>query len=348
MRGGSSVAVAMSAANIATYAFTMIAARIIGPVEYGSFVAGLNLLIIIQVVSLGIQATAARRISEDPAHVAQIEHTTLAVTLRGSLLVGGLLLVLSPLVDLALQLDSLATAVVIALASVPLTLTGGQAGILQGERRWVALSLLYLMGGVPRLLVGLALIAWQPHALAALVGVAIGYVGPVVVGWLALRERRRPDEVHPTHRAMAMVREGVHNSQALFAYFALSSVDIIVARHVLTDHDSGLYAAGLIMTKAMLFLPQFVVVVAYPAMAAAEERRRALTRSLAVVTLLGAGGVLSGWLFSDLAMIFVGGSAFAEIEPRLWVFALLGTVLSMVQLLVYAVLARQGRRCWRW
>jgi uncharacterized membrane protein len=43
-------------------------------------------------------------------------------------------------------------------------------------------------------------------------------------------------------------------------------------------------------------------------------------------------------------MVFVGGHQFDEIRSRLWVFAVLGSVLSMLQLLVYAVLARRGRR----
>ena len=46
----------------------------------------------------------------------------------------------------------------------------------------------------------------------------------------------------------------------------------------------------------------------------------------------------------SLALVFVGGSAYAEVADRLWLFALLGTILSMLQLLVYAVLARSGRR----
>ena len=48
---------------------------------------------------------------------------------------------------------------------------------------------------------------------------------------------------------------------------------MIVARNVLTDHDAGLYAGGLILTKAVLFLPQFVVVIAFPSMSTVDERR---------------------------------------------------------------------------
>ena len=42
--------------------------------------------------------------------------------------------------------------------------------------------------------------------------------------------------------------------------------------------------------------------------------------------------------------MFVGGEQYAEIESRLWMFAILGTLLAMLQLLVYSVLARQGPR----
>ena len=40
----------------------------------------------------------------------------------------------------------------------------------------------------------------------------------------------------------------------------------------------------------------------------------------------------------------MGGDNYDEIADHLWIFAILGTVLSMLQLLVYSVLARQGQR----
>ena len=94
----------------------------------------------------------------------------------------------------------------------------------------------------------------------------------------------------------------------------------------------------------MLFLPQFVVVVAFPDMSTEANRRAALIRSLGLVAGLGVLGVAATFLLPGLALVFVGGDAYAPIEDQLWAFAVLGTVLSMLQLLVYAVLARSGRR----
>ncbi|HEV2797343.1 MAG TPA: hypothetical protein VGV65_06950 [Nocardioides sp.] len=146
------------------------------------------------------------------------------------------------------------------------------------------------------------------------------------------------------HSARAMLVESIHNAQVLLAFFDLSSADIVMARHVLTEHDAGLYAAGLIMTKVMLFLPQFIVVIAFPDMATPDNRRRALRHSLLAVAGLGLLVVVGARILSGLAMVFVGGGEFGEVEELLWVFAVLGTVLAMLQLHVYAVLARRGRR----
>ncbi|HYF74004.1 MAG TPA: polysaccharide biosynthesis protein, partial [Nocardioides sp.] len=263
---------------------------------------------------------------------------------RAAAALGVLLLLVSPLLNIVLRLDSLLTAALVSVVSVPFTIMGAQAGILQGERRWHALSVLYVLSGVPRLLVGTALIAWEPTEQAALVGTGLGACAPVVAGWWLLRRPRDPGVSSEEHGFRRVIRESVLNSQVLLAFFALSNADIVVARNALDSHDAGLYAGGLILTKAVLFLPQFVVVIAFPSMSTLTERRRALTGSLGLVAVLGAATTAGALLLPQLALVFVGGDRYEEISDHLWIYAILGTVLSMLQLLVYSVLARQGQR----
>ena len=136
LRSGSVVAVAMAVMNVSTYGFQLVAARLLGPQPYGALAALMNVLLVIMVLQLGLQATAARRISADPGQVHQIERVVLSVTYRSALGLGAVLLMLSPLIDRLLRLESVPTAALIAISAVPLTVMGGQAGILQGERRW--------------------------------------------------------------------------------------------------------------------------------------------------------------------------------------------------------------------
>ena len=142
---------------------------------------------------------------------------------------------------------------------------------------------------------------------------------------------------------LEVLREISHSSQALLAFFALSNVDILVARATLSDSEAGLYAGGLIVTKAVLFLPAFVVVLAFPSMASKHSTRYTLAVGLGISLTLGMLGMVGILLLPDLAELFVGGHDFAGIAEDLWLFALAGTILAMVQLLVYSTLARQQR-----
>lgn len=344
LRGGAGIAIAMAVMNISTYGYQLVAARRLGPTEYGAVASLMALLMVLAVAQLGLQATAARRISATPEHVSQIERVIMAVTYRVALGAGAVMLIASPLVYRVLRLDSIWPAILIAVAAVPLTVQGGQAGILQGERRWLPLGLVYLGVGVPRVVIGSVCIWVSPSETAAMLGVLIALFVPVVIGWVALRRPRDPGEHSPEHAGRVVATETFHASMALLAFYVLSNVDILVARNVLDSHDAGLYAGGLILTKATLFLPQFVVVVAFPAMSTVSARRKTLLRSLGLVLVLGiitVGGVLA---LPDLAMLFVGGDEYAEVSSKLWMFSALGTALSMLQLLVYSVLARQGTR----
>ena len=330
---GAAVAIGLAVANLAAYVFTALAARVLGPQDYGALASLLAVLLVVSVVQLGIQTTAARRISADPGHVGQIEREILSLTYRGAALIGAALLLLTPLVDRLLRLDSLATAALVGLCAIPLTITGGQLGILQGERRWWPVAMIYLTTGVSRLAIGTALILWRPTELAAMVGVFLGTILPVVLGVYALRRNRAPGQVSDHHAKRPITREILGNSQTLLAFLSLTNCDLIVARNILDGHEAGLYAGGLIITKAMLFLPQFVVVVAFPAMSTAHERRQALLRGLSLIVGLGHRGVVACAVLPRLALVFVGGSQYVEIDEKLWVFAVLGTVLSLLQLL---------------
>ena len=333
--------------HLGTYGFTVLAVRLLGPREYGALAGMMAALMILSVIQLGMQANAARRVATNPGQAREVEATVLRVTLWCALGLGVAMVVLSPLLAWVLRVQVFPSAFLVAAAVIPITISGGQAGILQGERRWWHLSLIYVATGVPRVLVGVPLMAWQPEAVTGIAAVALTAWVPVLVGTWALRHGHRdvtpatkPAD-HDAPAARSVLIETFHNASALLAFFALTNADVIVARNVLSQHDAGLYAAGLILAKAVLFLPQFVVVVAYPALTSGGRAPRALATGLALIMFVGVGVATGAWLFSGLALDFIGDRQYAAVEPYLWAYAVLGTVLGMLQLLVYTVLARR-------
>ncbi len=198
--------------------------------------------------------------------------------------------------------------------------------------------------GVSRLVVGTVCILISPSETSAMLGVLLAMWVPVAVGYRALRRPRPASAPSRSHGATVVAKEAWTSSVALLAFFAISNVDIVIARNVLDSHDAGLYAGGLIVTKAVLFLPQFVVVLLFPSMSTAESRRRAVLGGLLVTVALGATATLGCFLLSDLATVFVGGSEYDEIQDQLWLFGIIGILLASLQIVVYSMLARRGTR----
>ena len=343
------VVVAMSATNVSTYAYTMVAARLLGPGDYGAFAALMALLLVLGVAQLGLQATAARRISAQPEEADEIERAVLGLGWRAAALIAVIGLLAAPLVTVVLRLDSWVTALLVPLCAAPITVTGAQLGVLQGRRSWGPLALLYFANGVPRLAIGVVLVVIAPSETSAMLGVAIGQAVPLALGsWLLRRRDGQPHSSRSLRRELGS--ELLHNSHVLLAFFALWNMDVVVARNGFSEHDAGLYAAGLIATKAVLFLPQFVVVLAFPSMADQARPGKTLYVALGVVGALGLVATLGAFLLSDVALLFVGGGQYDEMTDVLWLFALIGTALGVLQMLSYAVVAHQSRLAvfWIW
>ncbi|WP_310306582.1 lipopolysaccharide biosynthesis protein [Nocardioides marmoribigeumensis] len=352
LTGSGVIAIGMGVMNLGTYGFTLLAARLLGPKEYGALAALMGLMLVTAVVQLGLQATAARRVSTHPHRLEETEAEVVRASWKAAWALVGITVVTSPLVVLLLEpggpLGGYAAALLLAASCLPLTLMGAQAGLLQGERRWYSLATVYAAVGLGRVLLGLGGMVWREDVTGAMVGVTLGNVVPTLIGWVALRRRVPAPSAAPEHEspepATGVLTEVAHNSHALLAFFALTNTDVILARILFDKHDSGLYAGGLILAKAVLFLPQFVVVIAFPNMNDPAVRRRMEISALGVVLAMGLVATAGAGMLRSLAVVFVGGPEYADLEPAIWAFAAIGTLWAMEQLMVYSTVARQSRR----
>ena len=347
LRGAGLVAVGMTVMNAAAYLFAVLAARVLGPDGYSAVAALMGVVLVANVVAMGVQATTARHVAStgDDADAAAL----LATGRRAGLALSVLALALSPVLAVVFHLDTWLAAATVAVTSGALAVTGSQLGLLQGSRRWRDFALLSVAFGVGRLAVGGAALWVSATPLAAMTGVAAGALVPVVVGHLLVRRGAG----HPGRRPVslrALAGEVLHDTHILLAFFVLTQADVFVARATLPPEQSGEYAAGLIRAKAVLFLPTFVAVVAYPVLARRGGRSHVHHAGLLLVLGIGLVTVTGVLILPELALAFVGGQAYAAVRPDLWLFALLGTVAAMVQLLVQTALARRHRQAvwWVW
>jgi hypothetical protein len=331
----------MMAMNVLVYLFTLAASHLLGPEQFSGVSAFLGVLLVANVGALAIQATAARRIATSPPEQrAEVTHDVIVSTWHTAVGLGALFTVASPAYAAALH-TSYVAALVVGLTVAPLTMIGGYLGALQGSERWRELAITFVAIGVGRAAFGVAGIAIDKSVTTAMTGVLLGAVVPAAIGWWFCRSV--PHNAVGRHHSV--LREVWHNGHGLLAFFVLTNLDVIVARNQFNHTTAGLYAAGSILTKTCLFLPQFVIIVAFPRMAqdqADESGGKAWRKPLYVVIALGLCAVVGCYVLRSLAVTFVGGSAYEGLAAYAWLYTLEGTVFAALQMVVYRQIARQA------
>ncbi|MGH3431510.1 MAG: polysaccharide biosynthesis C-terminal domain-containing protein, partial [Thermocrispum sp.] len=234
-----------------------------------------------------------------------------------------------------LHLESAAAPIWLAAALFPLTLIGTFHGILQGARRFGALARLVALEGVAKAGGAFAGLLLAGSATGALAGTAIGSAVVAVVGWFFCH---RPRLAAPELGSFGSV---LHAVAGLAGIVVLVNLDLVLARHQLPAAEAGGYAVGAIVTKIAYWLPQAIGVLVVPRLAESHRKARTVLLALglcATINVLFVGGTV---LLPDQVVALIGGAQYGGIP--VWLFALTGSLFSLVQLLLYSRIASSDR-----
>ncbi|MGQ4598059.1 polysaccharide biosynthesis protein [Nocardia sp. R6R-6] len=322
-------------ANVAGYLLQLLAGRWLGVSGYSEFASLLAAQLLCAVPALALQNVVARELVRG-ARVAALR----GLQWRCALIVAVVAAVLVPLVARTLNVGVVATAA--ALGAAPaLVLLAGEQGVLQGSKRFRALGTVLGVAGIARVTPALVVMALGGGATLALWAAACGIavaalLGRVVAGSPSTTSR---PGIETGEVAVGMgVFPVLRAAQVQAALMALSSADLIVVRIVLDDVAASRYALGTIATKIAFWLPQAVGVVLYPRMAQPTHSAGAIRAALAVLSGIGFVAVLGAVVAAPLAPL-LAGQDYAPIQGLLWLFALHGAVLAVLQGAVLSAIA---------
>ncbi|WP_260190107.1 lipopolysaccharide biosynthesis protein [Actinophytocola gossypii] len=328
------VSVGVAGNQAASYLLNVAAARVLVPADFGELGALLAVLVVGAVPAMGLQTVTALRVARGDADRGRL----LSLGLATSAVVTSVTGLAAPLLVGLLHLGSVWPALCVAGSLASITMIGLCYGVLQGSRRFAAMAALLgceAAGRVGGTVVGLLLFR---DATAALTGTAIGAFVVAGIGWVVIG-RPRPARHHRGH-----VGEVLHAAQAMLALVLLVNLDLVLARHHLPAHQAGEYAVGAIVAKAAYWLPQAVAILVLPRLADAAGRRRFVPVALAVCAVLDAVVVLGCALLGPTVVAVVGGDDYADSAIPVWAFAVVGSLLSLVQILLFSRIASADRR----
>lgn len=332
-------------ANVLSYALFLVSARLLDRATYGETLALLNLVVIATIPSFAIQTVVARRTATDTVGP-RLVRVSVLIGLAGA----GAILLVSPLIVSFLHLPSY-WGVVGGAACVPaLVLLGVLQGAAQGRRQWRTLCIAVVLMGLGRVAGGVAGLIVTHSSAGAMIGTAVGLA---VAAAVMLRPTLRLLGQSPVDKAQpvkGLLIETVHAAHAHGVFLLLSSLDMTIARNVLSPDEAGWYAAGNVIFRAALWLPQPVTSLLFASLSDWARHRTATRQGLAAVGGLVAATIGACAVLGGLVSTIIAGDKFPDLDEDLWIFALAGGGLALMQFAIYAGLAalRRGRLAIVW
>lgn len=289
--------------NVVALAFTLVFTRVLGQSGYGSLGALISTFLLLTVAGYALQTTVAREVSGAIAAGAPDAGRGVRRWLR------------------RLAALALAVTVVGALAREPLSaaigvddVPWGAAATLPAGALWLVLSVMRgaLLGFQKYRLVGISLIGEQSARLVF--GVILAVAGLDVTGaflgtplalatvaallWVPLHRELAnvPDEELPGHRLRDLAARAWAPICALGLISWLQDGNVIVVKHLASDHDAGAWVAAAVAAKAIMWiavgLASFLVPEAARRAGGGEDARPILLRTMALIAGLAVPMVL--------------------------------------------------------
>ncbi|TWE12627.1 lipopolysaccharide biosynthesis protein [Rudaeicoccus suwonensis] len=356
---GAVLGVAMGMSNALGYLVVMLLSRPLGPAEFGGYTALSTYGVLLAIPAGVFQVVVARRLSRragdadgSGAGSDALQTTGLApAAVLGVAFFAVTAAISAPLAE-AFHLHSALSAVLLGAMLVPMMVTGCFQGILLGRHRLRALSALYLITAVTRVVAAAAAAIDHLDVTEVFAAMFLAAAATAVAGaWLCRHDIRL---VPPN--APGVAAEMLRSNSTLAAYVALTNIDVLFARHFLSPHESGGYALASTFGRAICWGTQFVALLIVPRMHGADAARTLLRASALVlgIGLVGFGIVAidpQWWItvaggsdyreFGHLALLFVVlGMAWAV--AQIWLFSEMGANRGILGALTWAVIVAEA------
>lgn len=354
-RGGTSLAragvllgVASVLSNALGYGLTVLLTRSFGPAEYGALGALLGVGLIGGIPAGALTYVLARRTAAAELPAGANERAGLRLSITVGAVVGGLVIVLSPVADAFFHLGSPWPAFWLGVMLLPYSVQGALLGGLLGHERYTAFAAGQLLTALARFAAGVVTALLALSVAGAMAALAVGtFAAAAGLWWMC-----GPASWSVPGRSRDLLADLARACSAIAGVIVLSNVDLLLARHFLSREESGAYALAALFGKACLWGAQFVPALVFPRLARDGSGRGLLLRSAAAAAGVGAAGILVASVAAGPVVRVIAGDdpGYAEAVNLAVPFAILGTLWALVQLALLAAVAagdpRPGRLLW--
>jgi O-antigen/teichoic acid export membrane protein len=341
------VGTAVAVANALNAVFQFALARILEPAEYSLLAALFTVVLIAAVPTIAFQASVAREVANgladgDRRSAALALRDTLLASFRWtSALLALAVLALAPLaaaIGLDRSLPVVATCAAVALG-LPVPIAWGG---LQGEGRFLALSLAQIVFAGARLAAGLAIGLAGGQTKEVMFGVAAASAVTIAASLLPLRTLLGAVRGERRLRRRLATLPNVASAVALTTLTALTMSDLLVAKLAFPSRLAGSYAAGSVGARVLLLVPIGVTTVLFPRVATLRDEgreRRHLLAGLAAVGVVSVPTVALLWALAGPLLDLTFGTKYHAAHAWLGPLAVAMALYALVYVYLFHFLS---------
>ncbi|XAS75144.1 oligosaccharide flippase family protein [Dermatophilaceae bacterium Sec6.4] len=325
---GALLGVAMGISNALGYLLVLLLSRTLGPADFGGYTALSTFGVLLAIPAGAFQVVIARR-------VAGGDRTELTTGLRlgtivAVVLFAGTVLASGGLADL-FNLDTPWSPILMGAMLLPMTVTGCFQGILLGAQRLRALSLLYVVTALSRLVAAVVATVAGFSVVQVFAAMLVAVLLTAVLGGYLCRSETRSMGASGSGLAGELWR----SNSSLAALISLTSVDVLLARHYLSPHNSGGYALASTFGRAICWGTQFIALILVPRMRG-QDASRTLLRASALVLGIGILGLVVVSIDPGFWVRIAGGGQYSEYGHVAQACVLLGIAWALAQVWLFS------------
>jgi O-antigen/teichoic acid export membrane protein len=295
--------VAAMVGNVVALAFTLVFTRVLGQSGYGSLGALVSTFLILTVAGYALQTTVAREVSGalaegDPDAGRGVRRwlRRLVLLALGVAVVGALLR--GPLSSLIGVPDVPWGAAATLPAGALWLVLSVERGALLGFQRYRLVGVSIVGEQCARLVFGVSLAVSGLDVTGAFLGTPLALATVAVVLWMPLHRQvaHAPDSELPGHRLRDLALRAWAPICALGLISWLQDGNVIVVKHLASDHDAGAWVAAAVAAKAIMWvaigLASYLVPEAARRAGGGGDARPILLRTIALIAGLAVPMVL--------------------------------------------------------
>ena len=333
--------------NVGNYLYNLIIGRMLGPVGFADASLLVTMLLVLSFLAMTFQLTAAKFTAEmDEAK----SHSLLKSMNRFGLIIGMVIMLgvstFARSLQQFFQSETMWMYVIFAM-SVPLYfLMSIGRGYVQGSRSFTKLSMSYQLEMLIRLCGTVALLRLlnvEPG-----ISISLGILASIALGSLPIRKRTNDRAMESFSLTKTLWVFAAYTLMYELSQVLINNTDILLVKHYFSAEEAGLYAALAMIGRVVFFIAWMFAMILLPHVIAAEkagkDSRTLLWKYVSYTSVLGAIITGASYLIPEVIVHILFGSAYTEIAPLLWLYALATSLFAVANMFAYYFLSRSMYR----